>query len=95
MLGGNEVVTQRGSSINLSGGALDVQTGYAYQTWLRGADGRLYSLDEASANMRFAGVYNGFELCEAAAVPRADTTPASASRSPASCCGVISKRRVR
>lgn len=61
VLGGNEVVTQRGSSINLSGGALDVQTGYAYQTWLRGADGRLYSLDEASANMRFAGVYNGFE----------------------------------
>ncbi|MFX7052623.1 hypothetical protein ABTH91_21550, partial [Acinetobacter baumannii] len=27
MLGGKEVVTQRGSSINLSGGSLDVQTG--------------------------------------------------------------------
>ena len=31
-LGGKEVVTQAGSSINLSGGSLDVQTGYLKQT---------------------------------------------------------------
>lgn len=61
VLDGNEVVTQRGSSVNLSGGSLDVQTGYAYQTWLRGADGRLYNLNDASANMVFDGVYKGFE----------------------------------
>ncbi|REM40004.1 hypothetical protein DSI31_02580, partial [Mycobacterium tuberculosis] len=31
--GGAEVVTQGGSSINLSGGTLNVQTGFIRQTW--------------------------------------------------------------
>ncbi|WYX26168.1 hypothetical protein WJ969_11595 [Achromobacter xylosoxidans] len=38
---GGDVVTRAGSSINLSGGTLDVQDGMIRQSWLRGADGRL------------------------------------------------------
>ncbi len=61
LLGGNEVVTQSGSRINLSGGTLDVATGTIRQTWLRGNDGQLYRLDDAPAAMVFAGLYRGFE----------------------------------
>ncbi|MDF3838485.1 filamentous hemagglutinin N-terminal domain-containing protein, partial [Cupriavidus basilensis] len=60
-LGGQEVVTQVGSSINLSGGSLNVTTGYLNRSWLKGADGRLYTVDKAPADMVFAGVYKGFE----------------------------------
>ena len=56
-----EVVTQRGSQINLSGGSIDVHTGYLNQSWLRGSDGRLHRLDRAPADMAFEGVYRGFE----------------------------------
>ncbi|MGJ7545856.1 filamentous haemagglutinin family protein [Variovorax sp. LT1R16] len=61
LLGGKEVITQAGSSVNLAGGTLDVQTGFINQTWLKGRDGRLYSLDKAPADMVFNGVYKGFE----------------------------------
>ncbi|RQO62969.1 hypothetical protein DBV14_03025 [Variovorax sp. KBW07] len=61
VLGGKEVVTQAGSSVNLSGGSLNVQTGFINQTWLKGSDGRLYSLNKAPSDMVFDGVYKGFE----------------------------------
>ncbi|MDC8759663.1 filamentous haemagglutinin family protein [Janthinobacterium fluminis] len=61
-LGGKEVVTQAGSTINLSGGSLDVQTGYLNQTWLKGADGRLYNANQAPADTLFTGVYRGSEV---------------------------------
>ncbi|RIX81993.1 filamentous haemagglutinin family protein [Acidovorax cavernicola] len=61
VLGGAQVVTQAGSSVNLSGGSLNVQTGFIHQTWLKGSDGRLYSLDKAPSDMLFDGVYKGFE----------------------------------
>ncbi|QOF76402.1 filamentous haemagglutinin family protein [Variovorax sp. 38R] len=61
VLGGSEVVTQAGSNVNLSGGSLNVQTGVIYQTWLKGSDGRLYSLDKAPSDLLFDGVYKGFE----------------------------------
>jgi hypothetical protein len=61
VLGGKEVVTQAGSSVNLSGGSLNVQTGFINQTWLKGSDGRLYSLNKAPSDMLFDGVYKGFE----------------------------------
>jgi filamentous hemagglutinin family protein len=61
LLGGMEVVTQAGSSVNLSGGSLNVQTGFVNQTWLKGSDGRLYSLNKAPSDMVFDGVYKGFE----------------------------------
>ena len=58
---GKEVVTQKGSNINLSGGTLDVQSGYLNQTWLRGADGRLYEASRAPGDLRYTGIYQGYE----------------------------------
>ncbi|MCC7596488.1 filamentous hemagglutinin family protein [Janthinobacterium sp. FW305-129] len=59
--GGKDVVTQLGSAINLSGGTLDVQTGALRQTWLKGADGKLYEAGSAPADLAYAGVYKGYE----------------------------------
>ena len=61
MLGGKEVVTQRGSSINLSGGSLDVQTGFLRQTFFKGRDGQLYDASSAPMDVLYTGVYQGFE----------------------------------
>ncbi|MGA4636023.1 filamentous hemagglutinin family protein [Pseudomonas solani] len=58
---GNEVVTQAGSQINLSGGTLDVQAGTIKQTWLKGADGRLYELSSAPGDILYTGIYKGYE----------------------------------
>lgn len=58
---GNEVVTQAGSQINLSGGTLDVQAGTLKQTWLKGADGRLYELSSAPGDILYTGLYKGYE----------------------------------
>ena len=59
--GGNDVVTQAGSSINLSGGTLNVQSGFINQTWLKGTDGRLYEVSRAPGEQRYTGVYKGYE----------------------------------
>jgi filamentous hemagglutinin family protein len=64
-LNGNEVVTQTGSQINLSGGSLNVATGYVAQTWLVGSDGQLYNANTAPSNMTFTGIYKGFEVAHA------------------------------
>jgi filamentous hemagglutinin family protein len=64
-LSGNEVVTQTGSQINLSGGSLNVATGYVAQTWLVGSDGQLYNANNAPADMTFTGIYKGFEVAHA------------------------------
>ncbi|MGF6416711.1 filamentous hemagglutinin family protein [Stenotrophomonas sp. AN71] len=61
-LSGSEVVTHGGSKINLAGGSLDVQSGVIKQSWLRGTDGQLYRLDDAPAEMQYAGLYKGFEV---------------------------------
>lgn len=58
---GGNLATQRGSSINLSGGALDVQTGYVNLTHLKGADGKLYNASTAPGDLRYSGLYRGFE----------------------------------
>ena len=58
---GGELVTQNGSGINISGGSLNVQSGSIRQTWLRGADGRLYNLATAPADNLYTGLYRGFE----------------------------------
>ncbi|MCA1325573.1 filamentous hemagglutinin family protein [Herbaspirillum sp. alder98] len=59
---GKEVVTQAGSTINLSGGTLNVQTGYVKQSWMKGADGRLYELSSAPGDLLYNGMYKGFEV---------------------------------
>jgi filamentous hemagglutinin family protein len=64
-LSGNQVVTQTGSQINLSGGSLNVATGYVAQTWLVGSDGQLYNANNAPAGMTFTGIYKGFEVAHA------------------------------
>ncbi|WP_085582258.1 MULTISPECIES: filamentous hemagglutinin family protein [unclassified Pseudomonas] len=58
---GNDVVTERGSLINLSGGTLDVQSGEIRQSWLRGADGRLYEVSRAPGDLLYTGLYKGYE----------------------------------
>ncbi|THF60457.1 filamentous haemagglutinin family protein [Pseudothauera rhizosphaerae] len=58
---GNDVVTQLGSKINLSGGTLDVQTGSIRQSWLKGADGQLYEVSSAPGDLLYTGLYRGFE----------------------------------
>ncbi|MEI2415013.1 filamentous hemagglutinin family protein [Orrella sp. JC864] len=59
-LGATEVVTQRGAMVNIAGGTLDVQDGYINQSWLRGADGRLYTVSDAPADMLYEGLYRGY-----------------------------------
>ncbi|SCZ00146.1 filamentous hemagglutinin family protein [Pseudomonas sp. NFACC37-1] len=58
---GNDVVTQQASQLNLSGGTLDVQSGYLRQSWLKGADGRLYELSKAPGDILYTGIYKGYE----------------------------------
>ena len=57
---GDDVVTQQGAQINLSGGTVDVQGGYVQQTWLKGSDGRLYELSKAPGDILYTGLYKGF-----------------------------------
>ena len=59
--GGKSVVTEKGSTLNLSGGTLDVQTGYVNQTFLKGADGKLYNASNAPGDLLYSGLYNGYE----------------------------------
>ncbi|WP_208227045.1 filamentous hemagglutinin N-terminal domain-containing protein [Brenneria izadpanahii] len=59
---GNEVVTQAGSQINLSGGTLDVQSGKINLSWLKGSDGRLYQISSAPADILYTGIYQGYEV---------------------------------
>ncbi|WP_416773231.1 filamentous hemagglutinin family protein [Pseudomonas sp. RHF3.3-3] len=62
---GKEVVTQQGAQLNLSGGTVDVQSGYIRQTWLKGPDGRLYELSRAPGDILYSGIYKGFESSSA------------------------------
>ncbi|MFC3943120.1 filamentous haemagglutinin family protein [Pseudomonas gingeri] len=58
---GNDVVTQAGSQINVSGGTLDVQGGMIKQSWLKGANGRLYEISSAPGDILYTGIYKGYE----------------------------------
>ncbi|WP_370679457.1 filamentous haemagglutinin family protein [Comamonas sp. GB3 AK4-5] len=62
---GGQVHTHQGSLINLAGGSLDVQTGYVNQTYLKGADGRIYNASSAPGDLRYTGLYQGFESTHA------------------------------
>ncbi|WP_157128687.1 filamentous haemagglutinin family protein [Cupriavidus sp. USMAA2-4] len=61
-LGGKEVVTQAGSSINLAGGSLAYQDGMVRTSWVRGPDGRLYDVSRAPGDILYSGIYKGFEV---------------------------------
>ncbi|QBZ89574.1 filamentous hemagglutinin N-terminal domain-containing protein [Pseudomonas viciae] len=58
---GNDVVTQQAAQLNLSGGTLDVQSGYLRQSWLKGPNGRLYELSKAPGDILYTGIYKGYE----------------------------------
>ncbi|MEI2417415.1 hypothetical protein V8Z80_14670, partial [Orrella sp. JC864] len=64
-LRGGQVLTQEGSEINLAGGTVDVLEGYINQSWLRGADGRLYEVSQAPADVVYTGLYQGYESVHA------------------------------
>ncbi|MCC8962943.1 filamentous hemagglutinin family protein [Bradyrhizobium sp. Pear76] len=55
-----EVVAQRGSIFNVSGGSVQYQGGYLPQTTLLGRDGRTYNLNDAPSDLNYAAVANGF-----------------------------------
>lgn len=55
-----QVVAQQGSTFNISGGSVSYAGGNILSTNLRGSDGRIYSVDNAPANMTFTGLAGGF-----------------------------------
>ncbi|MDH2383623.1 filamentous haemagglutinin family protein [Bradyrhizobium sp. CER78] len=55
-----EVVAQQGALFNISGGAVQYQSGYVRQTLLLGNDGRIYSADNAPSYLTYVAVANGF-----------------------------------
>lgn len=62
IVSGGDLVTRTGSEINLSGGTLDVQSGWLRQSWLKGSDGRLYELSRAPGDLLYEGLYQGYQL---------------------------------
>ncbi|WP_456710985.1 filamentous haemagglutinin family protein [Bradyrhizobium sp. USDA 4452] len=55
-----EVVAQRGSTFNISGGSVQYEGGLVQQTYLLGSDGRIYNANNAPANLTFTAIANGF-----------------------------------
>ncbi len=54
------VVAQPGSVFNISGGAIQYQSGYIQQSYLIGSDGRIYNINTAPADITYTGVYQGY-----------------------------------
>ena len=57
-LAAREVVAEQGAVFDISGGSIDYASGYVRSSLLLGADGRLYDIRNAPANMRFVGIGN-------------------------------------
>jgi filamentous hemagglutinin family protein len=55
-----EVVAQRGSIFNISGGAVRYQDGWIRQTNLLGSDGRIYDANNAPSGLTYVSLANGF-----------------------------------
>jgi filamentous hemagglutinin family protein len=55
-----EVVAQQGAKFDISGGVVSYEGGRIYTTRLIGIDGRLYSFDNAPADMKFVAAAGGF-----------------------------------
>jgi filamentous hemagglutinin family protein len=54
------VVAQTGSNFNISGGTIQYQSGFLAQSWLLGADGRIYNINTAPTSIQYVGLYQGF-----------------------------------
>ncbi|WP_454628458.1 filamentous haemagglutinin family protein [Bradyrhizobium cenepequi] len=59
-LSAKEVVAQAGSVFDISGGSVRYEAGYIRTTNFLGADGRLYNVNDARADMTFYGLGQGF-----------------------------------
>jgi len=55
-----EVVAQQGAKLDISGGSVSYEGGRIYSSKLIGSDGRIYSFDNAPADMKFLGSAGGF-----------------------------------
>ncbi|WP_455153258.1 filamentous haemagglutinin family protein [Bradyrhizobium cenepequi] len=55
-----EVIAQRGSTFNISGGSVSYAPGYVMTSNLLGADGRLYNIGKAPADVKFAALAGSF-----------------------------------
>ncbi|WP_198135169.1 filamentous haemagglutinin family protein [Rhodopseudomonas palustris] len=55
-----EVITQRGSLVDISGGSLDYAAGWIRSTNLIGSDGRSYSIDQAPSDLTFTSFGGSF-----------------------------------
>ena len=55
-----EVIAQAGAKFDISGGSVSYDGGRIYSTKLIGSDGRIYSFDNAPADMKFIGTAGGF-----------------------------------
>jgi filamentous hemagglutinin family protein len=53
---GGDAVLRPGSIVNISGGSLDHQAGQVPTTWLIGADGHIYSIDQAPADLIYTSI---------------------------------------
>ncbi len=58
------IVTRPGSTINLSGGSIQYQDGYVTTTRLLGADGHIYDISTASADIRYTGIFDNYSQKE-------------------------------
>ncbi|MGY3617888.1 filamentous haemagglutinin family protein [Bradyrhizobium sp. USDA 10063] len=59
-LSATEVMAQQGSVFNISGGAVTYQAGYILTTNFRGADGGIYNIGDARADVLLDGVAGSF-----------------------------------
>ncbi|WP_152535493.1 filamentous haemagglutinin family protein [Bradyrhizobium sp. Ai1a-2] len=55
-----EVIAQKGSVFDISGGSVHYEAGYIRTTNFLGPDGRLYNINDARADMTFYGLGQGF-----------------------------------
>ncbi len=59
-LAAKDVIAQQGARFDISGGSVSYDGGRIYSTKLIGSDGRIYSFDNAPADMKFSGLAGGF-----------------------------------
>ncbi|MES5482093.1 filamentous hemagglutinin family protein [Bradyrhizobium sp. INPA03-11B] len=57
-----DAILRSGASIDISGGSLAHQAGYVPVTWLVGSDGRIYSANQAPADLTYVSIGVGFTV---------------------------------
>lgn len=56
---GGTVTVASGATINLTGGTVTYEAGLVRQSYVQTTDGRIFNINEAPANLVYAGVYTG------------------------------------